>query len=220
MVRKFSTILFDLDGTLTDPKLGITSSIQYALKSIGHKTIPSEKLTWCIGPPLLQSFETILESKKLAKEALELYRERFTKKGLFENKTYPHIEQVLEELYDDNRLLFLATSKPTVYAEKILEHFQLSNFFKNIYGSELDGTNSDKTELLSYIIDEEKLDPITTVMIGDRKHDVIGAENNNIASIGVLYGYGGKKELLENKCKNFAKSPKELPIVIRNYQDV
>ena len=216
-MNQITAICFDLDGTLTDPKVGITNCIQHALKSLNQKHIPASQLTWCIGPPLLQSFKTLLEDDKMVKQALSIYRERFSKKGIYENEIYPGIKDILIELNKSNFDLFLATSKPTIYAKKILDYFELSALFKNIYGSDLDGTNADKTDLLSHILKNEHLQPSTTLMIGDRKFDIVGAANNKMRSIGVLYGYGDRKELQDAKCKIFAENPEELEIRIRNY---
>jgi len=212
---KIEAILFDLDGTLTDPKIGITRCIQHALNRLGEPSIHSDQLTWCIGPPLISSFVTLLNNEQKAEKALSIYRERYNKKGLYENELYPDIKNILTELCSNNFDLYLATSKPEVYARKILDHFGLQEFFKGIHGSELDGKNSDKTELLSHILKVHNLKPAATLMVGDRKYDIIGANNNEINVLGVLYGYGDKQELSDADCKNFANSPKDIPHMIR-----
>ncbi|MEM8645297.1 MAG: HAD family hydrolase [Pseudomonadota bacterium] len=204
-----SAICFDLDGTLTDPKEGIIGCIRYALERLGAPQPDSdEDLTWCIGPPLLGSFEQLVGDK--APEALALYRERFGDVGLFENAVYPGIRNVLEALKGEDRRLFVATSKPTVYATRILEHFELNGFFEHIYGSELDGTRADKTELLAWVLSRSELDASATVMIGDRRHDVIGARNNGLDAIGVLYGYGSSAELSEAGARVLCEAPEDL----------
>ncbi|MEM1199597.1 MAG: HAD family hydrolase [Pseudomonadota bacterium] len=204
-----SAICFDLDGTLTDPKEGIIGCIRYALERLGAPQPDSdEELTWCIGPPLLGSFEQLVGDK--APEALALYRERFGDVGLFENAVYPGIRNVLEALKGEDRRLFVATSKPTVYATRILEHFELNGFFEHIYGSELDGTRADKTELLAWVLSRSELDASATVMIGDRRHDVIGARNNGLDAIGVLYGYGSSEELSEAGARVLCEAPEDL----------
>ncbi len=205
-----SAVCFDLDGTLTDPKEGIIGCIRYALEKLGAPQPDSDDdLTWCIGPPLLGSFEHLVGDK--APEALALYRERFGDVGLFENAVYPGIREVLEELAGQGRRLFVATSKPTVYAVRILEHFELHDFFEHIYGSELDGTRADKTELLAWVLAQSELQASSAVMIGDRRHDVIGARNNGIDAIGVLYGYGSSDELSEAGARVLCETPRDLP---------
>ncbi|MHA1153456.1 MAG: HAD hydrolase-like protein, partial [Alphaproteobacteria bacterium] len=132
-------IFFDLDGTLTDPKPGITRSIQYALDKLDRDVPTEDELVWCIGPPLLESFERMLGDSRLAVTAMSLYRERFADKGLYENGVYPGIENTLSILSESGRRLFIATSKPTVYATRIVEHFELGKFFERVFGPELDG---------------------------------------------------------------------------------
>lgn len=190
-------LLFDLDGTLTDPFEGISKCIQYALSKLDRPIPPSEELRWCIGPPLMQSFTKLLSSddEKLSEKALALYRERFGRKGLYENKVYKDIPNLLKTLNEQGNSLFVATAKPTTYAKRIITHFGLSTYFKRIYGSELDGTRTVKSELIAYILKKEEIPPSRAVMIGDRKHDVWGAERNGLYCVGVLWGYGDRKEL-------------------------
>ncbi len=202
-----NTICFDLDGTLTDPKIGIVSCIRYALAKLGRPVSEDEDLTWCIGPPLLGSFEHLVGNGEDAEQAVHYYRERFGKIGLYENDVYPGIPDVLKSLKDEGRRLFVATSKPTFYAEQILKHFELSDYFETVFGSELDGTRADKTELLAWVVANAKLDAAQTVMIGDRRHDVIGAKNNGIKAIGVLYGYGDAAELEAAGAFELCESP-------------
>ena len=205
------TIVFDLDGTLTDPKHGITRSIQHALGSLGLHAPTQEDLTWCIGPPLLESLRKLSGNQAQAEKALLLYRERFGEIGMYENEVYPDIPAVLSTLKAAGHPLFVATSKPTVYATPILEHFQLSQNFDAIHGSELDGTRADKSELLAWVTAKEGLDPADTVMVGDRSHDVVGGKNNGMATLGVLYGYGTRQELLAAGVDNLCHSPGDLP---------
>jgi len=204
------TILFDLDGTLTDPKLGITRSIQHALGSLGQDVPTQEELTWCIGPPLLGSLRKLIGSQTQAENALLLFRERFGETGMYENEVYPGIPAALSSLKAAGHKLFVATSKPTVYAIPILEHFQLSQNFDAIHGSELNGTRSDKSELLAWMTVREGLDPGMTVMVGDRSHDVVGGQNNGMMTLGVLYGYGTRQELLNAGADNLCNSPVDL----------
>ena len=190
-------IYFDLDGTLTDPKPGITRSIRYALQKLDHPTMPTEdELTWCIGPPLRASLARLLGAEDHADRALALYRERFSDIGLFENAVYDGISEVLTALNQSGRRLFVATSKPHVFATRIVEHFGLRHHFEHVFGSELDGTRVDKSDLLAYALKTSAVDPAKTLMIGDRSHDMVGAGKNGMKGIGVLYGYGSKDELI------------------------
>ena len=190
-------IYFDLDGTLTDPKPGITRSIRYALQRLDHHTIPTEdELTWCIGPPLRASFVRLLGADHAADRAVTLYRERFSDVGLYENGVYDGISDVLTALCASGHRLFVATSKPHVFAERIIDHFGLRGHFERVFGSELDGTRVDKSLLLEYALKQASVNPAKTLMIGDRSHDMVGARNNGMKGIGVLYGYGSRDELL------------------------
>ncbi|WP_092236028.1 HAD family hydrolase [Bradyrhizobium sp. Gha] len=204
------TIYFDLDGTLTDPKPGITGSIQYALKKIG-KSVPSQdELTWCIGPPLHASLKALTGTEALADQALLLYRERFSEVGLFENSLYPGIHDTLAALAATGARIFVATSKPAVYATRIVEHFGLKPYFERVFGSELDGTRVDKRDLLRYALAETEVDPRQAIMIGDRSHDVIGARTNGMTAIGVLYGYGNEAELRDAGAHHICAAHPEL----------
>ncbi|WPO44432.1 HAD family hydrolase [Tardiphaga sp. 42S5] len=205
------TVFFDLDGTLTDPKIGITGSIQYALEKLGIPVPTQDELTWCIGPPLRASFVALLGGEKDADRGVELYRERFGTIGLFENTLYPGIADTLTAVTAPGRRLFVATSKPHVFADRIIDHFGLRKYFTRVFGSELDGTRVDKSDLLRYALDETSTDPARAIMIGDRKHDIIGAANNGIPAIGVLYGYGGREELTSAGARHLVASPAEIP---------
>ncbi|WP_153768625.1 HAD hydrolase-like protein [Labrenzia sp. CE80] len=193
----YKTVLFDLDGTLTDPFEGITRSIQYALERMGAEVPAEEDLRWCIGPPLWDSFSVLLDTQDRAiqDEAVVFYRERFTVTGLYENTLIEGIDGLVSDLVADGRKLFVATSKPHAYAGKIVEHFGLMPYFGKVYGSELDGTRSAKAELIEHILSEEGLSASDCAMIGDRKHDLIGANANNVDGFGVMWGYGSRDEL-------------------------
>lgn len=194
---KYKYILFDLDGTLTDPKEGITKSVQYALKKNDILIENLDLLEKFIGPPLKGAFiEYFNFSEEQALRAIEYYREYFRGKGIFENKIYEHIEYLLCSLKKLGLNLIVATSKPTVFSELVLKHFNLDMYFDAIVGSDLDGTRSKKGEVIRYIIDKYNIANIEqVVMVGDRKYDIIGAKENSIDSIGVSYGYGSKEEL-------------------------
>jgi phosphoglycolate phosphatase len=191
------TILFDLDGTLTDPKEGITRSIQYALKGLGFDAPEVESLRWCIGPPLKISFRRLLQThdEALLEKAVHLYRQRFGKKGIYENALYPDIPHALEGIRLSGHRLLIATSKPHLYARTILDHFQISSYFDAVYGSEMDGTRTDKGELIAHLVESENLDVTSAVMVGDREHDIFGARKNGIRTAAVSYGYGTREEL-------------------------
>ncbi|WP_445634365.1 HAD family hydrolase [Nostoc sp. DSM 114161] len=213
------TILFDLDGTLTDPKPGITRCIQYALSELGYISPEAEELLWCIGPPIKDSFSQLLKTSDngLVEKALSIYRSRFSTIGLFENSLYPLIIETLKAIKLAGYKTFVATSKPHIYARRIIEHFSLSLLFDGVYGSELDGTRSAKADLISHILLTEKLSPSSVVMIGDRKHDIIGAKRNNITAIGVTYGYGTEEELKTHGADFIAHCPENIPkLIIRN----
>lgn len=213
-----NAILFDLDGTLTDPKIGITTCIQYAIANLGYQPPATTDLLWCIGPPLSVSFAKLLETndRDLVDKAISLYRDRFSTIGLFENLLYPDIPETLKLIRNEGYQTYVATSKPHVYAKRIIEHFGLSSMFDGIYGSELDGTNSIKSELIRHILDQENIAPAQTVMIGDRYHDVVGAKQNQVLAIGVTYGYGTEAELKEHGVDLLAHSPQEISHLILN----
>lgn len=197
-------ILIDLDGTLTDPKVGITTSARYGLEKIGHPISLDTNIDWIIGPPLKASLAKILNvasNHVLAEQALEAYRERFAVTGLYENKVFPEVAETLAELKRRGYRLFLATAKPTVYARQILELFELDQYFKGIYGSELNGDRTNKGDLIEYLLQQEQLDPATCIMVGDREHDIFGARHNGIETIAVTYGYGSPEEFAQAEPK-------------------
>ena len=203
-----SAIYFDLDGTLTDPKPGITGSIQYALQKLDLPVPSQDELTWCIGPPLRGSFVTMLGGEKLADLAVSLYRERFGDVGLYENSLYPGIKDVLTTLGYSNRRMFVATSKPHIFAERIIDHFGLTGYFERVFGSELDGTRVHKTDLLAYALEAAGVNASQALMIGDRSHDMIGAKNNGMGAIDVLYGYGSEEELIGAGASHVCATPR------------
>ncbi len=189
-------VLFDLDGTLTDPKEGITKSVDYALNHFGIETDNLDDLCKFIGPPLKDSFCDFYGlSEENAEIAIAKYRERFASVGLFENKEYDGIDELLKTLVSKGKTLIVATSKPTVYAEKILAHFDLLKYFDYVAGSNLDGTRVKKSEVIAHALKENNITDLDDViMVGDRKHDVLGAKEIGVKSVGVLYGYGDLDE--------------------------
>lgn len=203
------TLLFDLDGTLTDPKEGITRCIAHALERMGATSPPLDDLRFAIGPPLRGSFAKLLntEDSVAVEAAIAAYRERFSTIGLFENALYPGIRETLAEARSRGHAIFLATSKPIVFATRILGHFQLASLFDGAYGSELDGRRDDKTELLAHLLAEQKLQPAHCVMIGDRSHDMVAARNHGITGLGVTWGYGSRDELVQAGAHALCDSP-------------
>lgn len=189
--------LFDLDGTLTDPEMGITNSVAYALEYYGIHVKERKTLHPFIGPPLRDSFQKYYNfSEEQAGEAVWKYREYFSTKGLFENEVYEGIVPMLKKLKDAGRTLIVATSKPTVYSVQILEHFGLSEYFDDIQGSCLDGTRDAKDEVIAYALEQNRVTDLdSAVMIGDRCYDIAGAKKCGLESIGVLYGYGDRQEM-------------------------
>ena len=193
----YSILLFDLDGTLTDPAEGIINSVIYALEKMGIIENDRKKLQQFIGPPLHLSFGKFYGlSEEASFEAVRMYREYFADRGIFENKVYEGIPEFLSMLKRSGGTLVLATSKPTVYANQILEHFGLDQYFSFVQGANLDGSMTDKTEIIAACLDQYPDHPKTDfLMIGDREHDIIGANNNGIASVWVSYGFGQKSEV-------------------------
>lgn len=187
-------ILFDLDGTITDPGEGITNSVIHALKKYGMEIPKRHMLYKFIGPPLAESFAKHCGfSEEESYKAVEYYREYYSDKGIFENKVYEGVPQMLDNLKKEGFGIYLATSKPGFFADKILKHFQLDKFFDGVVGSELNGERVNKSEVIACVI--ERYAPSAPIMIGDRSYDIIGAKENGISSVGVLYGYGERSEL-------------------------
>ena len=210
-------VFFDLDGTLTDPYEGISKSILYALERLGETPIGEAELRRCIGPPLIESFARIVGSDA-ATLALTYYRERFGETGWRENTVYPGIPETLQELAGDNHRLFVATSKPTVFAERIIEHFGLAEYFAGVHGSELDGTRSNKAELLKHVVRINK--STNAIMIGDREHDAKGAAKNDLPFVAVLYGYGTPAEFDAWNVSHRVRTTAEIPSAVRALDDI
>lgn len=207
---KYKNILFDLDGTLTDPKEGITTSVQYALKAFGIEEPDLDKLTPFIGPPLKDSFMNFYGlSEGQADKAIAKYREWFAPKGIFQNAVYPGVPEMLEELKDKGKVLAVASSKPQVFVEKILEHFEMRDYFTVVVGSELDGTRGRKEEVVEEALrqmsvldginksNEDKVGDAHTVMVGDRNFDILGGKQYGLTTVGVTFGYAKEGELEE-----------------------
>lgn len=216
---KFQYILFDLDGTITDPKVGITKSVAYALERQGIMVDNLDTLCKFIGPPLKDSFQDFYQfDEETALAAVDHYRDYFSVKGLYENEMYPGISELLYDLKQKGKRIILATSKPTVFAEKILDYFELTQYFDYIAGSELDLSRSAKKDVIAYALEKCNItERKMVVMIGDRMHDIIGAKHNQISSIGVLYGFGSYEELSEAGADAIVNSISDLKQILLNY---
>ena len=215
----FDYLFFDLDGTLTDPALGITNSFKHALKYFGIEIPTYEKLCSFIGPPLVDTFKTQFGfSEEKAALGVVKYREYFAEKGLLENSVYPGISDLLCALKDAGKKLVVATSKPEEYSVKIIEHFGLAQYFENVCGSLMDETRSKKDEVIEYALERNQIDDRGKVlMIGDRKHDILGARKTGLKSCGVLFGYGSLEELNEAGADYIAGNVTELKDICLQY---
>lgn len=216
-MNKYTHVLFDLDGTLTDPGEGITNSVIYALGKYDISVNDRSELYKFIGPPLVESFKEFYGfSPEKAWQAVEFYREYFGDKGLYENCVYNGIREVLNKLNANGVKLYVATSKPTVYTLKILEKFQLLEYFEIVSGSAMDEKNSDKATIIKYAVEKGCIPCEQALMVGDRKFDILGAKANNMDSVGVLFGYGDKEELTQAEATYIVETPEELlNIVLR-----
>lgn len=207
----FETLLFDLDGTLTDPFEGITNSVVHALEKFGIAVEDRRTLTKFIGPPLFDSFTHFYGMDEVtARQAITYYREYFETTGLFENAVYPDIPPVLEELRRRGKRLVVATSKPEKFAVQIMKHFSLDGYFSLIAGATLDDTRIKKADVIAYALAESGADGRSSAMIGDREHDIFGAKANGLYSVGVLYGFGSREELLRAGADAIAATPHAL----------
>lgn len=203
-------VLFDLDGTLTDPREGFVRCIQFAFSALGIELEPGSSLESYIGPPLHDSMRRLCGNAKTADQAIALYRARYAEIGLFENELYDGIHECLDQLSGKADSIHVVTSKPTIYSERIIEHFGLTRYFGVVFGSNLDGSLSDKTELLQHVLDSENIPPEEAVMIGDRRFDMIGASNHGMRALGVLWGYGSEEELLNAGADKLCAHPQEI----------
>src|SRR5688572_2953873 len=209
--------LFDLDGTLTDPKEGITRSIAHALERMGVEAPPLDDLCFAIGPPLRASLARLIgtEERQAVEKTLAYYRERFADVGLFENAPYEGIAEALASLRGEGATLFVATSKPKVYAERIVRHFGLDTHFEAVHGCELDGTREAKRDLLEHLLATHAIERPAAVMVGDRDVDMIAARHHGLGALGVTYGYGGREELLGAGAHALCDVPADIPAALR-----
>lgn len=205
-------LLFDLDGTLADPQQGILASMRYAFAKLQLPCPEESVLQAAIGPPLHIGFAEMLgtDDEQLAWDAVQAYRECFREVGITGNAVYDGIAETLEAFASGGNRLFLATSKPIVFAADIISEHGLAQYFNGAYGSELDGTRSNKAELIAHILQTEQLDARDSAMIGDRRHDMAGAVSNGVLPVGVLWGFGSRQELSAAGARRLVERPVEL----------
>ena len=211
-LQNCSTLFFDLDGTLTDPREGITRCFQHALECLGRPFPPQAELTRYIGPSLRRAFPRLLstDDDELVEAAIRHYRQRYAEVGLFENEVYAGIPEWLERLQTEGFKLYVVTSKPTIYAERIVQHFGLDTYFSGVFGPELDGRFDDKAELIRHLLDKLTIAAERTVMIGDRDSDIAAGKANGTRTIGVTYGFGSPEELTAIGPDHICRSPADI----------
>lgn len=203
-------ILFDLDGTLTDPKEGITRCVQYALRRFGIER-SCDELVCFIGPPLMEQFMAYAGfTREQAEQAVEVYRERFAPIGIFENRAYEGAVELVRDLKAAGKALALATSKPQIFAEQIIKKYGFAPYLDVVVGSELNGHLTNKAQVIAKVMNILGADPAKTIMIGDREHDVIGAKSNGIKTVGVGFGYGAEGELEAAGAEYIVRTMEEL----------
>lgn len=209
-----SNILFDLDGTLTDPKEGIYNGIRFALTQLNQEIPPPSDFTSFVGPPLRVVFAKLItpNSDDHIEKAVSLYRQNYRQSGLKQHILYGGVPEMLQKLKNAGYNLFVATSKPIPFAGPIMDQLGIKSYFKGIYGSELDGKNDNKVDLIADLLHKENLRPEHSIMIGDREHDIIGAKKNGLTALGVTYGYGSESELLEAGAETVLHRPKEVAL--------
>lgn len=213
----FGTVLFDLDGTLTNPFMGITGGVLYALEKMGYDCPPREELLSFIGPPLFDEFTRRFDmNEEQAREAIRLYREYYSGGGLFENELIDGAQELLSALKADGKRLCLATSKPEVFARKILEHFGIDGYFDFIGGATLDGKIGTKTEVLQYVLQQTGADVRDCVLVGDRFHDIVGAHNVGMKCIAVLVGFGSRSEFEQYGADYIAQTLGDVAAIVRS----
>lgn len=217
MNSDIQSILFDLDGTLSNPRDGIIGGLLYALDQLGIAEAAPDELDSFIGPPMRESFRLRYGmDADAAEEALRLYRVYYSDRGLFENAVYPGIPELLAALNARGFRLFVATSKPTVFASQILAHFGLDTHFEGIVGANLDNTRNEKAEVIAHVLTTYTLDPARALMVGDRKHDLIGAQAHGMRAIGVEWGFGGREELAAHGAAAIAADVPDLEALLLN----
>lgn len=214
----YNYVLFDLDGTLTNSELGITKSVQHALRKFGIEVEDRTVLRPFIGPPLGESFQVFYGmSVEESEQAIKYYRERFSVKGLYENEVYPGVEKMLQDLKEGGKKLILATSKPEKFTMLILEHFDLLKYFDFVAGATMDGSRGEKADVIRYALELSGIeDKSEVIMIGDRKFDILGAKENGLASMGVLYGFGDREELTEAGADYIVETAEDIVKILKS----
>lgn len=220
-MSNYKHILFDMDGTLVDSEGGIIESLLYTLEVLNYGTLEESEVRKFLGPPLNKSFQDNCNmTEGEAEEAVKIFRSYYQEKGVYNAKLYDGVKEALEDLSKKEILLYIATSKPTVYAQKIAKNLGITEYFRDIVGSNLDNTRSDKAEVIQYILDTYELkEKEKVLMVGDKSHDLIGARKCGIASMGVTYGYGTTKELEQEKPLHIIQNIHELISVKENINE-
>jgi phosphoglycolate phosphatase len=211
-----SNILFDLDGTLTDSQEGIVKCIRYSMNKLGQSCLTELELKELIGISLRATFEILLGSHEISliEKAVDLYRERYTEIGILENQVYPGVVEVLSTLYDNSYKLYIVTTKPKIFADRIARHFHLDQWFVEIFGTGMDGSFDNKTKHIEFILSHLQLRPEETIMVGDRNEDIVSGKANRLKTIGVTYGYGSRREILDSGPDFICDRPVEILNVI------
>ena len=206
-----TTLLFDLDGTLSDSATGIINSVNYALDVLGAEALPMHVLRKFLGPPLWESFPAYCSfDTETTKEAVRLYREYYSVHGVYEQRLYDGIPELIQALFDRNAQLFIATAKPDMYAGKIMQFMKLDHYFLDICGATADASRADKTSIIGHVLHKHHIDPSQAMMIGDKEHDIKGAHAHSVQSIACAYGYGTEHELRDAKPHHICSSVQEL----------
>ena len=215
-MKKKQYILFDLDGTVTEPFEGITNCVAYALKNFGIEVEDRNTLRPFIGPPLIDSFQEFYGfSKEQAEEATKKYRELYNIEGIYQNELYEGMKELLSYLKEKGKLVFLATSKPDVFANRILSYFEIDDYFDFVGGSDINGERNTKSAVIQYVLERNGITDISqAVMVGDRKYDILGAKNFGMDSIGVLYGHGSREELEQAGATKIAETVSALKEIL------
>jgi phosphoglycolate phosphatase len=209
-VRRRNILLLDLDGTLVDPAVGIIGSVRYALQKMGAPVADDDDLRWIIGPPIRASFSRLLGGRGDIEAAVAAYRERYAAGGLFEAKPYPGMLDVLKARVGHGTRLILCTAKAKLFAQRVVDHFGFAPLLSAVYGAEMGGRFEDKADLIAHILSSEALDPGELCMVGDREHDARAASRHGIPTVGVLWGYGSREELVSAGAAIVIAQPSEL----------
>jgi phosphoglycolate phosphatase len=209
-----TTVLVDLDGTITDSAPGIINAYRHAIASLGMDPPSADQMRWIVGPPARECFPKLIGPGRDIEHAVRLYRGYYSDNGLFDAVVYEGMHDALAALRETADRLFVCTAKPVAFAQRIVAHFEVATYFDAVYGAEFDGRFDDKGELLKHVIREERIAPQNAVMVGDRKNDILAASRNSMKSIGVTWGYGGAEELTVAGATMLCDTPAELPLAV------